>query len=413
LIEQTNALGGIFYEAQDAIDPPGDIDFYSFPVSAGQWSLIEVVGNEINDPDAIDSVVTVFNADGSVQLARSNDDTPRTGLDSELYYRAVMDGSLCVQVEDISTASGASPRGGPTFIYAFRSLPLDSDLYDGFNIDSEENDTIGTAQSGLSYFVNTQSQFFTGVAGEINIPADRDVYVLETPSSALRANIFFTPSGPSGYGSSVSLGKVEIIGSDGSTVISRLDYANGAAGLRFPVNQNDSYFLVVDTPPGSLGTNPFYFLKYQTQDAQNPQESNDTENDSVTGSETAQALPEFDGRISHFIGGNLSGSADIDWWSFHASAGDTVSVACASRRNGTGVIDMAISLYEDPSATPLQSETESEIEDLIWADTSSASQPLVPITSTGTHYLNVSATSFSEEIVDRHYQCGIHVLVGS
>lgn len=169
-----------------------------------------------------------------------------------------------------------------------------------------------------------------------------------------------------------------------------------------------TYYLHVDSAQAALGSNPFYYLKWQTSDGWNPQETDDAANDDFGGAETATPIDTGFG-ISHFIGGTLPGDSDIDWWSFEAESGDTIVLACASSRNGSGVQDLTARMYSNPAGSPLQQDIESITVDLLWSSAPGATRPPVTASSTGVHYLSISAGLFSSEVTDRHYICGIHV----
>lgn len=235
------------------------------------------------------------------------------------------------------------------------------------------------------------------------------MYELKTPANALRMDLFFTPVGTDGYGTTASPGIVEIYANDGSTIIGRMDYQKNSRGLSLPANENDTYYLVVDATPGQLGGNPFYLFKWQTLANQNQQEADNSANDSFTNAEIPSSFS-GPGRTSYFFGGNLAGGSDTDWWSFTANAGNTFNVFCNSLRNGSGVLDMTVKLYHNPINAALESEVESETADLAWFDAETATRDGVAVTDNGTHYLSISASMFSADVTDRHYQCGVHVL---
>ena len=92
-----------------------------------------------------------------------------------------------------------------------------------------------------------------------------------------------------------------------------------------------------------------------------------------------------------------------------ASSGDEISVVCSSWRAGSGVRDMKVAVHSDPMAAPLQEETETETQSVSWTSGSSMSKMPVAVTTTGKHYVHISATTAIAEVTSRHYLCGIHV----
>jgi len=92
-------------------------------------------------PEFIDTVISIYNSDGSILLAQSDDATPRLSPDSNLIYHAVNTENLCIKMEGASTFTNSTPEGGPLFSYTIFALPIDFNLYDKYNVDTEPNDT--------------------------------------------------------------------------------------------------------------------------------------------------------------------------------------------------------------------------------------------------------------------------------
>jgi len=400
-----NGLGGSFYRMIDSIDPAGDVDYFTFTREEAGWVNVSAYGLPPPFPPLTDTWIGLYTGDGATRLASNNDGVGVTSItDSVLIFRMVTPGTYCLEVQDYSTVSGTTAKGGPDFQYALDVIPIDFTLYDAFNEDAGGNDSTASAQTNISAIVNENFQKSTWILGVVDSDSDIDVYKVVTPTSAKGMSIRFTPDGNAGYGGTVPLNIIKVIGPDASTTISSTDYRKNGESISLPVNEDTEYYLFVDTTAPPLGDNPFYALQWLTFDAINPQESNDAGNDLPGGAEVATG---FNG--SHFIGGTLGGSGDTDWWSFQATAGQAVSVFCGSLREGSGVLNMLVSLFENPVNLALQSETESETVDLAWTSNSGASMPAVPVTVTGTHYLSISASTFSPEVTGRYYQCGIHV----
>jgi len=121
------------------------------------------------------------------------------------------------------------------------------------------------------------------------------------------------------------------------------------------------------------------------------------------------APPQADGTtMRHYVGGTLT-AGDDDWWHFQAPTGADIVLACSSWRAGSGVRDATFTIHDDPGAAHLQTETENEDADIYWSSNSSASMGAVPATTTGTHYLRISATTLDASVTSSHYLCGIHV----
>ncbi len=393
------------------IDPAGDVDYFAIDVVAGEWIFVDVSTNELN-PERLDSVLTVYSGDGTQQLARNDDAILLGGTDSQLIHRVEQTGTVCLGVEDWTTVFGITPEGGPDFTYTLGATRLSFDD-PGLNLDVGGNDSTAMPQTPLSYVpaFSGPLEHSAYIAGDFSSVSDVDVYEIVTPDPALRMEVLFHPSGDEGNGGTTPLGIVEILDSTGSTIIGRLDATNGADGLSLPANASSTYLLRVDSPPQALGSNPFYVLHFLPFAGENQQEANEPDNGAAVSAEAASPI-KGPSQISHFIGGTLDAS-DVDWWSFQAGAGHTISVFCASQRNGSGVLDLTVALYGNPVSPPLQQAVETPFADLAWSSLPGSTMPPVQASFAGIHYLQLSASAFSPEVADRHYQCGIHVADGS
>lgn len=403
LSTETNSAGGTFYRGSGTIDPAGDIDYYTFDVSAGDWVGLIVSANPDGDPGLLDSVITLYDETGATQLAGNDDSVTSGSVDSELYYHSTEDQTLCVSITDYSD------EGDSAFTYDLAVLPIDFDLYDEFNEDTEPNDDTAAAQTLTTTDAGTD-QVFTRVAGILDSDTDADVYQFDTPANTAAATWSFTPSDTDGYGSTSSTGIVRIYDSDETTVLAELDQQAGSSGFFLPLAPTTTYYVEVNAPAGgALGSNPFYVQNLVTSTTINPQEMDDTANNDAATAEVATPIA-GNGIVSHYIGGTLSGASDTDWWSFDATAGDSIALACSSWRIGSGVRDATVSVFEDPMGSALQTETENEAEDLLWSDTTTATMSPVPVSTTATHYFRIEASTFDATVTGRYYSCGIHVL---
>ncbi|MBW2459373.1 MAG: hypothetical protein JRI68_33075, partial [Deltaproteobacteria bacterium] len=299
--------------------------------------------------------------------------------------------------------------GGPDYGYRAVALPLDFGLYDTYNVDEEPHETTSAAQTGVSFDIASDLQISTNFAGML-APADVDVYEWTAPTGALGFYLYFTPPGADGYGSTQDPGLVRFYESDGTTVLAELDVQAGSDRFSsVPVTPGSTYFLEVNFPQNATaGANDFYYLKFRTTDTLNDQEADDQVNNDSSGAETAVGSVDGDA-TRHYVGGTLT-SPDTDWWSFQATAGNSIVLRCSSWRAGSGVRDATFAVFDNPQAALLQTETEIETADVYWSDSSSsASMGALSVTTTGTHYLRISATNQAQNISSSHYLCGIHV----
>lgn len=401
LSTETNGPGGTLYAANGTIDGTGDIDFFTFPIDAGEW--IDLLARADPSGNGLDAQITLFDASGSTQLAY-NDDSVTGGLDSEISYLPTTTGTACVSVSDFG---GADTR----LDYQVLALPVDFDLYPDFNLDTEPNNSTTSPQTGLSH-VGAGSNIFTKLLGDFESPGDVDVYQWDVPAGAVGTVATFAPSfGPDGYGSTTEVGRVEIFEPGGTQVYARLDSRTGAESLVAPVSPSTTYFVAVHPPEsGASGDNPFYVLPIGTSSTENDQETDDVANDDSASAEAPSPIISR-GQISYFIAGTLPSPGDTDWWKVTAGAGDEIALFCASWRFGSGVRDATFSIYDDPGSAPLQTEQEVENGDVSWTNgVSAASMPAVTTTQSGPHYLRVEATTYDAEVSGTYYQCGVSVL---
>jgi hypothetical protein len=401
LEEKQNTFEAPFYDYTAMFGEAGDADFFSFQAQAGDWIRVSTATDVDNPP--IDTVVTLLSEDGSTQYARNDDIIGSTSPNSEIVFHVLESGSYCIQVEE------AAGRADPTFPYRAVMVPMDFDVYPFYNVDTEPNETTAEPQTDVSFDVGNTLQISTNFAGLWDSATDVDVYEWTAPTGALDVNVIFTPDGTNGFGSTQDPGIINIYEPDGTTLLAQLDVQKGSDRLSsVPVVAGQTYFLEVNYPAAATpGANDFYYLKFFTSDSLNPQELDDSLNDTFAGAEIAMA--EIDGNYRrHYIGGLLP-VPDEDWWSFTANQGDEIILACSAWRSGAGLRDATFSVYKDPAGPALQTETEGEDEDIYWSNAGGASMPLVPATSAGTYYLRISATQQAPNITSDFYLCGIHV----
>lgn len=398
----TNSLGGTLYTASGTIDASGDTDFLSVPIRAGEWIELRAQADPVGS--RLDTEITLFDANGSTQLAYNDDSVTEGGLGSTFQYLPETTGTACIAVADFQGAAAGLD-------YQLLVLPVDFALYDDFNLDTEPNDGTADAQTGLTAF-GTGATLFTNVLGEFDPSGDVDVYQWDVPPGAVGGEVTFTPSfGSDGYGSTTEVGRVELYESDGTQVYARLDPRLGADGIVAPLSPSTTYFVAIHPPAsGASGTNPFYVAPLSTTETENEQETDDVANDASTSAETPSPLTSGS-QASYFVAGALPSPGDTDWWQVSADAGDAIALFCASWRIGSGVRDATFSVYDDPASAALQSEQEVEDDDVAWSDgVTGASMPAVTASQSGPHYLRVDGTTYDAEVSGAFYLCGVHVL---
>lgn len=339
----------------------------------------------------------------------NDDEIPFSSPDSGILIKSAFSGDLCVKVESNHVPFINFATLGVTDEYAILVVPIDFDLYDGFNLDVEPNNNTAMAQMGLSTnSVGINSQQITTIAGVFDDDTDQDVYLLPTPDSTVNLNVIVMPSGIPGNGSEQTMQSLEVVAADGNEVIAKIEPEIGMMNLTMSALPLTDYYVRTGQPDNPVTNNAHYVFQWQTADGQNPQEQDDNANDSDTGAEVASPIS-FGNLTSYFIGGQMTGSADTDWWQIEADSGNTIQLFCSSWQIGSGVRDLTVALHDSSAANVLQMQTEDQINGIQWTDQAGATAAAVITSSTGNHFIKLNASSFSLGVSGRIYQCGIHV----
>ena len=107
------------------------------------------------------------------------------------------------------------------------------------------------------------------------------------------------------------------------------------------------------------------------------------------------------------VGTLTPAATDVDWYSFPVNAGDTLSLACAALRGGSGLRDATFEIWS--ATASLQSEIETASTGIVWNTGTGASKPPITIDTAGTYYLRVSAASQDPVVTGNYYRCGVYV----
>jgi hypothetical protein len=417
-----------------AIDPVDEADFYSFPFAAGDWVIVRAtvdesslpVGETLDDQpyeDVLDTAVTIYDEAGT-QVATMDDAYPRFTTNSELIWRVPADGTYCIKVEDWASWAGESRDPAATGAYFDYEIGL---YTPSETIDAEPNND-ETEPQAQTYTELTDDQdqgigiFYSANYGTLDTDADVDVYQFTMPAGTVQLSTedFTTPIGPgdagvNGNGSTLELGMVSISDTAGS-IIAQLDGSKGSNQMSVPLEAGTDYLMWVTRNAGTtVGANDFYNLVNYAWDEDNPREvetttgANDTAAtaEAITLTTSTTNLQMDSGYVLGFIDG---AGTDVDYFSFTAEAGDTVSLGCGALRGGSGLVGATFAV-NDSADTEMQTETETDTEDIYWSDTTYGfeTMPAVAITTAGTYYFVVSAASQNPNVSSNFYRCGIHV----
>jgi len=110
----------------------------------------------------------------------------------------------------------------------------------------------------------------------------------------------------------------------------------------------------------------------------------------------------FSNNRTDFLG-YLDSPTDVDNFFFVGEAGVEMILVCKARRTGSGLEGATFTL-SDATGTELQTETETDDEDVMWYDDYGSMDSIV-FPTTGAYYLEVSATGQSATVISDFDYC--------
>ncbi|MBK7861346.1 MAG: hypothetical protein IPJ65_22580 [Archangiaceae bacterium] len=400
--------------------------YYRVAVTANDWLIMFTDANSTNG-NTTDPTISVYNEAGTTLLATIDDAYPRNDTDSTLYYHAATTGNLCVVVMDWDTwaASGDSTAHTEDVKLAIGKLNTASMAN---NVDTGSNDTQGTAQAGV--LASVTGGAFTNVFGLLESGTDVDVYKFTIPATMKRLSVNFAPIGETplvesanatnSYGSTLPRIALKLTNGTGAVVAAltiSTDPKKTPTNLSIPVTAAQDYFLFIERPAGATpGSNDFYAVELETLPTDSPTEAADATNGVATGAEaiTLAQNPDVAKQKDGFVLGNISPVTDVDFYSFPATAGDSIALACGALRDGSGLKGATVEIL-GPGGS-LQTGSETTEADLVWISgpdggvDEGATNKSVPAATTGTYNLKVTTTTQDATNTGNYYRCGVHVL---
>ena len=371
------------------IAPVGDLDYYSFEATAGDWMFIDTAANPDDDPTKVDTVVTLYNS-SMMQVAENDDSVPRINTDSEIVFLVPETGTYYIKVQEFSTwMAGETPEGGPTYTYTLTAGVLDAGA-DGLIVDPETGND-ATSATPIELPMN-----FGYVLGTFASATDVDVFSFTVGGAPSNATVSIMPAGPNGYGSTAAVGRAWITDGTGTSTIARIEYTAQRFQVE-PALAPGDYLLWVDHS-GTAGTNDYYTAKvFLGMD--NPAEASETANGVVGTAEPLMVMAPMMGVRSGYILANLP-DGDIDYFSFTVMAGEAVTIACGSQFSGSGVTGLTVDLRGmDDSVVRTAMETLTE--DLVLQD--------VTVPAPGTYSLRLTKTGQLADVTGTWVRCGVHM----
>jgi hypothetical protein len=372
-----------FAEADaDLADPMEDVDFYAFDGEANQQVIILITahpdGTDGQSSDYIDPVITVYN-EAKEQIAFNDDPFPRLSRqDSELMMYLPTAGKYFVKVEDyhhFDPASGDAAVTDPSYTITVA----------GFNPDvlvneAEPNDA-GMMSTAIPLTAGANGYGLMLPSGKLQSGTDVDVFKFTAPAdlmtdSGARPLTWFTfaPGTKDGTGSTVVLGKVELIDALSGDVVAQTNVGSEQGDatssilwdreLFAPVVPGTEYFLKVQRSNATAGANDFYFIQFYPDLDSNPTETAEATNNVVTTPEPLLLNADDPMLPRYFVEGNLP-AGDVDHFTVDVPNGvSQVSWGCFGESRGSGVRGLKGSLHEGDGTLITGTEsTESESND--------------------------------------------------
>jgi len=383
--------------AAETINPAGESDYFRFEGTAGDWVAVFTLTEAAADGTQADTVITLYDST-MTQIAENDDAQPRTGTDSELILRLPSTGTYYYKVQEFSTWAPdmvmGGPVGGRAYAYETSVITLTS-ASTGVLIDGEPGND---AASATALPTGRDSAF---VLGRFDTATDVDVFSLQIPATTAAPKIFdveVMPAGPMGYGATRSAGRVWVTDAMG-TIIARSTIGTGITGVQPSFATTGEIRIFVEAPSGAAGTNDHYVLKVFTND-ENPLEGA-APNETLATAEARALAPVMGGMgESSFVLARLP-AGDVDYFALEVMAGRRLSVACGSRRDGSGVLGLTAEVRNAMDMV-LTSSTESATEDLFIDG--------FAVPAAGTYYIRLAGTGQDPEVTGDWVRCGIRAL---
>lgn len=378
----------------EAIAAPNDKDYYTFTTTAPGWFIMAIEANPMDDPDMLDAVITLFDAN-MTQLAQNDDAVPRINTDSEIITYLPAAGQYYIEVQEFGDWTSGIPEFGDDYLYTLRVAELS--MLGAANIEpaTDPGNTVADAVAAMTPGV---------LAGFFNDAADVDVYSV-TVAAGQFLEVSAMPDGTDGYGSTSDIGNLWVTDVTGTTIMARVNAVDGPFDGPFQVSPTfgatgGTALVWIErsgaTPPGA---NDFWVAKAFTG-MDNPREAEPPAgltNDSIATAEPVM-MTDFMMFQQGFLLTELSTDVDVDYWSVPIAAGQAVNVFCSSRLNGSGVEGLNLSVRRaDDSVVATQTENPNLGLQIQNANPGAA----------GTVYLRFAKTAQDPEVTGTFVRCGL------
>ena len=374
-----------------AISPAGDLDYYSFTGTAGQWIVITTDANPEDDLEMLDTVVTLYDASMNV-VAENDDSIPRTNTDSQLVTRLPADGTYFVLVQEWTTWASETPEGNPSFMYDLSIGQVDP-AAPSVTIDAEGGDDAASAQPlRLESLTNGDVGL---LIGDLRDASDVDIYSFAITEARPWISFTVLAKGTDATGSTADPSMLWVTNMDGTEVIARV--APNQNMRLSPGLPPGNYLLWVEHG-GATGANDFYVVRTIRSGTDNDVEMSEDLNGVAATAEAISQRPADDDNIRRgFILAQLP-EGDTDYYSVQVLAGEVLTVACRSRTAGSGILDLTVAIIDITGATEIVSDTETDT-DNVFHDGIDVGEP-------GTYLVRLTRGAQDPEVTGTWVRCG-------
>jgi hypothetical protein len=326
-------------EASGAINPAGDVDYYSFIAEGGEMVRIYTVTNNEYDGEAglYSTVLTLRNPAGKIltQVDEFATGSEISGKDSVLFAYLAEAGSYIVTVEDVGEYSGEPPQGASDYTY---TLTLEE-----WGEAPSEPDSPEEADYSL---LLDEERIWYSVGFLIEEAGDVDYFGLD---SSIEDLVFYLDGNDNIEGSDISPQVRLVRSSDGAVLSDKLNV--GLAGyMYYPHLQAGQYHVEITDAEGTGGPDHWFFLHVIGRVDSSSWSTEAEPNDSLEAAGEL-ALTEYENS-----GGNLYSSglfegvadavADEDWFMLEAPYDESWLVVCLSSTIWGSAATPSLEIYD-------------------------------------------------------------------
>lgn len=378
------------------INPPGDLDYYTFEGTAGQWIQILATTDDMATTRA-DTVIGLY--DSTMTLIAENDDAlPRFDVDPGLITRLPSAGTYYILVQEWSTWADDTAAGGPAYDYEV-SVGEISPTAALVNIDTEGGDDVASAQALTEQVVTGGGASF--IMGTFDDATDVDVFsftITGTTSSSYSVNLM--PEGNEAYGAAAPPARLRITNADGTEIVASMDPSAFS-----PVGPGRNVELAPSLPPGDYrlfveggGTADFYVIKAFRSSDYTPESATTDVTNNLPATPDVVVLETQAGSM-YRVGRVLANlpALDIDHFSIETTGTEAINVFCDSRSVGSGIADLEVTLLSADGTEEITSATESATEGIEILDQA------VPVA--GTYLVRLTRGAQDSEITGEWVRC--------